>query len=82
MTARVHFNTGLRDVTGGVAEVEVDAGTVRQLIARLDERFPGIGERLSEGTAVSIDGEIIPDALYESVPDGSEVHFLEALKGG
>ena len=51
--AQVHLNASLRDLTGGVAEVEVDASTVRRLIAALDERFPGLGERLSERTAVS-----------------------------
>ena len=80
--ARVHFSAGLRSFTGGVADVVVEAATVRQLIKALEERFPGIGERLSTGTSVSIDGEIIPDALYESLPDNAEVHFLETLGGG
>ncbi|MEM7323078.1 MAG: MoaD/ThiS family protein [Actinomycetota bacterium] len=80
--ATVHFPSSLRDLTGGVAEVEVDASTVRRLIRALDERFPGMGERLAEGTSVSINGEIIPDAMYEEVPDGAEIHFLPTLSGG
>lgn len=80
--ARVHFASSLRDLTGGVAEVDVDAPTVRRLIRLLDERFPGLGERLSEGTSVSINGEIIADAIYEDLPDGAEVHFLPTLAGG
>ncbi|MGF1596958.1 MAG: MoaD/ThiS family protein [Acidimicrobiales bacterium] len=79
---RVHFGAALRDLTGGVADVEVEAATVRRLITSLDERFPGIGERLVEGTSVSVDGQIIPDALYEELPDGAEVHFLPTLSGG
>ncbi len=78
----VHFSAALRDLTGGVAEVEVEAATVRRLIKALDERFPGIAERLADGTSVSIDGEIIPDALYEDLPEGAEVHFLPTLSGG
>lgn len=78
----VHFASSLRDVTDGVAEVEVEAATVRRLIKALDERFPGIGARLSEGTSVAINGEIIADALYEDIPDGAEIHFLPALSGG
>lgn len=81
-TARVHLSAALRDLTGGVAEVEIEAATVRRLIKQLDERFPGIGERLVEGTSVSINGEIMPDALYEDIPDGAEVHFLPTLSGG
>lgn len=80
--ALVHFASSLRDLTGGVAEIEVEATTVRRLIKQLDERFPGMGERLSEGTSVSINGDIIPDALYEELPEGAEVHFLPTLAGG
>ena len=80
--ADVHLAAALRDLTGGVAEVEIEASTVRELIKRLDERFPGIGERLREGTSVAIDGEIIPDAIYESIPEGAEVHFLPTISGG
>ena len=82
MTTRVHLAASLRDLTDGVAEVEVEATTVRRLITQLDERFPGLGERLSEGTSVSINGEIIPDALYEDIPEDAEIHFLPTLSGG
>jgi sulfur-carrier protein len=79
---RVHFSAELRRLTGGVADLEVDAPTVRRLMAALDERFPGIGQRLSEGTSVAINGEIVADAMFEDLPDGAEVHFIETLKGG
>ena len=80
--AKVHLAASLRDLTDGVAEVEIEAETVRRLIKQLDERFPGIGERLVEGVSVSINGEIIPDAIYEDVPEGAEIHFLPTLSGG
>ncbi|MEM9564140.1 MAG: MoaD/ThiS family protein [Actinomycetota bacterium] len=80
--ATVHFPSSLRDLTGGAADVEVDAPTVRRLIAALDDRYPGMGERLAEGVSVSINGEILPDALYEDIPDGAEIHFLPTLSGG
>jgi molybdopterin converting factor small subunit len=80
--ARVHFNTPLQRFTGGVAEVEVDAPTVKALVAELDRRFPGIAEPLSTGTAVAINGEIIVHATYERVPEGSEVHFVTVASGG
>jgi sulfur-carrier protein len=79
---RVHFSSELRRLTGGVADLEVDAPTVRRLVADLEARFPGIGPRLSEGTSVAINGEIVADAMFESLPDGAEVHFIETLKGG
>ena len=78
----VKFSASLRDLTGDDTSVEVEAATVRKLIKVLDERYPGIGERLSEGTSVAINGEILPDAIYEDIPDGAEVHFLATLAGG
>jgi molybdopterin converting factor small subunit len=80
--AQVHFSAGLRELTGGLAQVEVQASNVRRLIAALDEMFPGIGERLSEASSVAIDGEILTDAEFESVPDQAEIHFLDILQGG
>jgi molybdopterin converting factor small subunit len=65
-----------------VAEIEIEAATVRALIRALDERFPGLGDHLTEGTSVAINGEILTDALYEPLPDGAEVHFLPTLAGG
>jgi molybdopterin converting factor small subunit len=63
--ARVHLSAGLRDLTGGVANIEIEASTVGRLIKSLDQMFPGIGSRLSEGSSVAINGEILTDAEYE-----------------
>ena len=78
----VHLASSLRDLSGGVADVQVEADTVRRLIRKLDEQFPGMGERLAEGVSVSINGQIIADAIYEDLPDEAEVHFLPTLAGG
>ncbi len=80
--ARVFLGSALRRFTGGVEEVEVEAATVRSLVAELDRLFPGVGEQLKSGIAVAIDGEIIADAIYEPLPEDAEVHFLPAIGGG
>lgn len=80
--ARVFLGSALRRFTGGVEVVEIEAPTVRSLIAELDRRFPGLGEHLASGLAVAIDGEIMSDAIYEPVPPDAEVHFLPPLGGG
>jgi len=67
---------------GGATEVVVAAGNVRELIAALDERFPGLGEQLRTNTAIAIDGEIINDPLLESIEPDSEIHFLPPISGG
>ncbi len=80
--AKVVLPSRLGGFTGGVETLELRAGTVRELIAALDERFPGIGDALRDGTAVAIDGEIHPDALLEPIEADSEVHFLPRVSGG
>ena len=82
--AQVHFGSAQRRLTGGLAQVEVEATTVRELLRKLEERFPGIGAHLdrTSATAVAIDGDIIPDATYEPVPPSAEVHFIAPLAGG
>ena len=78
----VKFSASLRDLTGDDDSIEVEASSVRALIKLLDDRYPGIGERLTDATSVAIDGEILPDAIYEDIPDGAEVHFLATISGG
>ena len=65
--ARVLLTGNLGQLTGGVTEVEVEAATVRALVRKLDERFPGLGPALSEGSAVAIDGDIYQDHLLEPI---------------
>ncbi len=78
----------LRDAAEGLQEVEVAATTVRQVVAALDQRFPGIrdrlcaGDELRPGLAVAINGTVSSTGLLQQVPDGSEVHFLPAIGGG
>ena len=78
----VHFSRAICHYTGGVEEIRVEAATVRELIRVLDGRFPGLGEQLESGMAVSIDGEIVSDPLLERVEPDSEIHFLPPSSGG
>jgi molybdopterin synthase sulfur carrier subunit len=78
----------LQTMTGGVKQVDLAAGNVRQVIDRLDQLFPGIKDRLVvEGQirpslAVAIDGEVARMGLLDRVGDNSEVHFVPAIGGG
>ena len=59
-----------RRFTGGQTEFEVEADTVRRMIAELDRRFPGLGHQIDEGMAVAIDGEIFPGRLPGRIGPG------------
>lgn len=71
-----------RSFAAGVGEHEVEAADIRSLVARLDQRLPGIAARLERGFAVAIDGEIIQDWFIEDLRPASEVRFLPAIEGG
>ena len=82
--AQVHFSSNQRRLAGGAAQVEVEAATVRELLRKLEEMFPGIRAHLDQtsATAIAIDGDIVPDPIYEPVPPDAEVHFITPLAGG
>ena len=74
--ARVFIPTMLQPLTGGVKEVEFQAANVRQVVQGLEERFPGIGQWLTEdgrikpNLAVAIDGETTSMGLLAKVNPG------------
>jgi molybdopterin converting factor small subunit len=80
--AHVVLIGNLRQYTGGVTELEVDARSIRQLFAKLGERFPALAPHLEEGLAVAIDGQIYQDALLEPIGEKSDVHILPQIAGG
>lgn len=72
----------VRELTGGVDHFEVEATTVRALLAALDRRYPGLGTLVSEQMAIAIDGELHQDALMESLAPDSEVVLIPRIAGG
>ena len=80
--AHVVLIGNLRQYTSGVSELDVAATSVRQLFAKLTEKFPELGPHLKEGLAVAIDGQIYQDALLEPIAEASEVHILPQIAGG
>ena len=72
----------LAQLTGGVAEIQVSATSVKQLFEQLAELHPGIAPHLEEGVAVAIDGQIYQDALFQRIDPDSEVFLLPQIAGG
>ena len=72
---------------GAPRRLEVEAATVRELIAGLDARVPGMADRLlaagpsiREHINVFVDGDIA--SLDTAVAPGSTVHVIPAVSGG
>ena len=80
--AHVVLIGNLRQYTGGVTELDLAAGTVRQLFARLGDKFPALAPHLEDGLAVAIDGQIYQDALLQPIGESAEVHILPQIAGG
>jgi sulfur-carrier protein len=71
-----------RRLTGGVAELDVEATNFRRLVLELERRFPGLGRQVEEGMAVSIDGEIWQDAYAAPLSADSEIYLIPKIGGG
>jgi cysteine synthase B len=88
---RVRIPPTLRDSVGGAREVDASGSTVRELLADLAERFPGLGSQVLENG-----NEIVPfvnvyvnnedvrtlEGLETPVGDGASVILLPAMAGG
>lgn len=80
----LHVRLGgpLMSQAGGVTEFEIEAKTIREMLARLAERYPHLRPVLDRGVAVAVNGTIYRDDFIKPVPDGSEIYLLPALVGG
>jgi molybdopterin synthase sulfur carrier subunit len=79
---RVVLVGNLAQLTGGVAEFDLSATSVKQLFQQLTELHPALGRHLEDGVAVAIDGQIYQDALLEPIGPDSEVFLLPQIAGG
>ncbi len=78
----------LRELTHGEEELLVPGESVEQVIAHLEQRYPGIEARLCEGgrlrpsLAVVVDGVTSRQRLRQRLLETSEVHFVPTISGG
>jgi cysteine synthase/molybdopterin converting factor small subunit len=88
---RVRIPPTLRSEVGGAREVEATGSTLREVLADLAERFPGLGSQVLEGSDeiapfvnVYLDREDVRtlDGLDTEVRAGSTVILLPAMAGG
>lgn len=91
MTVSVRIPTPLRSATSGASEVSVDAKTVREMVADLERKHPGIRERICEESGeirrfvnVFVGDEDIRflQGLDTPIPDGTQVSIIPAVAGG
>jgi sulfur-carrier protein len=90
-TVQVLIPTPLRTYTGGEAKVSAAGGTVGEVIADLNARFPGIQDRICEDDGeirrfvnVFVNGQNVRklDGAATAVKDGDEIGVIPAMAGG
>jgi molybdopterin synthase sulfur carrier subunit len=91
MSLKLTIPTALRRITADADVIEVEPGTVREIIARVDETYSGFRARVCEDDGklrrfinIYVDGEDIRflENLATRVPDGAELSIILAIAGG
>ncbi len=90
MAVKVKIPVPLQRLTQGQEEVEGEPGTIILLINRLDRKYPGLAERISEGgklrrfVNIYVNEEDVRFMKNEEteVKDGDEVSIVPAIAGG
>jgi molybdopterin converting factor small subunit len=91
MSVAVRIPTPLRTVTKGASKVDAEGGTVRDLIADLDAKYPGLRERICDESGevrrfvnVYVGDEDIRflQGLDTRLDSGAQVSIIPAVAGG
>jgi molybdopterin converting factor small subunit len=87
----IRIPSALRSFTGGNADVDVRAATVRDALAELERRHPGIGAKLLDGAGtvkpfirIYVHAEDIGglSGLDTQVTERDEIDIIPAIAGG
>ncbi|MEM7078669.1 MAG: MoaD/ThiS family protein [Pseudomonadota bacterium] len=79
---QISLNGVLRSGADGAASVEIEAATIRELLTKLVERYPGMGEHMEQGIAVAINGVVYRDDWTVAIPPDAEVFLMPRIAGG
>ncbi|MEK7342007.1 MAG: MoaD/ThiS family protein [Candidatus Binatota bacterium] len=91
MTVSVRVPTPLRKFTNGADEVNAQGNNVRSLVEDLDQKFPGIKERICDESGkirrfvnVYVNGDDIRflQNLETSLKEGDNISIVPAIAGG
>ena len=91
MAVTVRIPTPLQRLTNGQGEVQCEGTTVRELLENLEQRCPGVKERICDETGklrrfvnVFVNEEDIRFLQSDQTPvkDGDEVSIIPAIAGG
>ncbi|MEM9062043.1 MAG: MoaD/ThiS family protein [Pseudomonadota bacterium] len=81
-TVTVQLYGSLTQCTGGVASVELEASSIRDVFRELLTRHPALGDDLDTRVSVSVDGRIYTESLFQPVGPENEIILLPRIAGG
>ena len=91
MAVSVRIPTPLQQFTGNSDEVQVSAGTIRELVNSLSSTYPGIQDRICDESGklrrfvnIYVNGEDIRTLQKDEtvLKDGDEVSLIPSIAGG
>ncbi|WP_061299587.1 MoaD/ThiS family protein [Herbidospora cretacea] len=91
MSVSVRIPTILRTYTGGASEVVGEGATLREVFAKLDADYPGIGARILDESGkvrrfvnvyVGEEDVRFSEGLDTPTPDGVQISVIPAVAGG
>ncbi|HAA95258.1 MAG: MoaD/ThiS family protein [SAR202 cluster bacterium] len=91
MSVMVRIPTPLRRMTNGKDKVEVDSGSLGDLVEKLNGEYPGFKDRLVDENGelryfvnIYLNGEDVRfmDGLGTSTSEGDEISIVPAVAGG
>lgn len=91
MAVQVRIPTPLRRLTNGQSEVQVEASTLQEAVAALEQQYPGLNNRILEDNGeirrfvnVYINGEDVRflGGLHATVKERDEISIVPAVAGG
>ena len=91
MMVRVRVPTPLRKFTNGADEVKAQGNTVRALVDDLENKFPGIKERICDETGkirrfvnvyINVDDIRFLQNMETALKEGDAISIVPAIAGG
>ena len=73
---------GLRPFADNQEQVTVEASTIREVLRKLQDLYPGLEKPIKTDVAVAINGTIYRDDWSQKIPVGAEVFLMRRLAGG
>ena len=89
--AKIKFTSALKTFFPNLTDLELQGGSVRELLDQIEVRFPGIQNYITDDTGslrkhvnIFLQGDLIKDrnSLTDTVKGNDEVIIFQALSGG